>query len=64
MAQTTFGKQVEESAEYLMFGIGRILTGRDLDGVKRTDAMFWRSGPGASPRRLSHGRNRASQYVM
>ncbi|MBL1110847.1 hypothetical protein JK364_00220 [Streptomyces sp. 110] len=44
MARTKFDKQAEESAEYLMFGIGRILTGRDLDGVKRTGAMFWRSG--------------------
>jgi hypothetical protein len=35
---------VEESAESLVFGIGRVLAGRDLDGVKRTDATFWRSG--------------------
>ncbi|MFI7020947.1 hypothetical protein [Streptomyces sp. NPDC050164] len=37
--QPKFDKQVEESAESLMFGIGRILAGRDL-GVKRTDTTF------------------------
>ncbi|QHA02033.1 hypothetical protein GQF42_00390 [Streptomyces broussonetiae] len=42
MAQTKFDKQVEETAESLMFGIGRMLASRDLDGVKRTDATFWR----------------------
>ncbi|GAA3369311.1 hypothetical protein GCM10017744_088460 [Streptomyces antimycoticus] len=44
MARTTFGKQVEEPAECLLFGIGRILTGWDLDGVKRTEPPFWCSG--------------------
>ncbi|MGW7693001.1 hypothetical protein ACWGMA_29780 [Streptomyces asiaticus] len=53
MAQTTFGKQVEEPAEYLMFGIGRILTGRDLDGVKRTEPTSGARAPGAAPRGLS-----------
>ncbi|MGW1783142.1 hypothetical protein ACWCQQ_28985 [Streptomyces sp. NPDC002143] len=24
-----------------MFGIGRFLSGRDMDGVKPTDATFW-----------------------
>jgi hypothetical protein len=32
MAQTKFDKQVEESADSLVRGIGRILAGRDLDG--------------------------------
>jgi hypothetical protein len=41
MAQTKFDRQVEETAEALMFGIGRFLGGRDMDGVKRTDATFW-----------------------
>ena len=31
MAQTKFDKQVEESADSLVRGIGRILAGRDLD---------------------------------
>ncbi|MFJ3309474.1 hypothetical protein ACIPSA_41795 [Streptomyces sp. NPDC086549] len=44
MAQTKFDKQVEETAESLAFGIGRFLAGRPMDGVKRTDATFWRSG--------------------
>ncbi|MEU3619005.1 hypothetical protein ABZ725_42800 [Streptomyces sp. NPDC006872] len=38
MAQTKFDRQVEETAEAVMFGIGRFLGGRDMDGVKRTDA--------------------------
>jgi hypothetical protein len=50
MAQTKFDKQVEENAESLMFGIGRVLAGRDLDGVKRTDATFWRSGTRVLPK--------------
>ena len=50
MAQTKFDKQVEETAESLMFGIGRVLAGRDLDGVKRTDATFWRSGTRVPPK--------------
>jgi hypothetical protein len=39
MAQTKYDKQVEETAESLAF-----LAGRPMDGVKRTDATFWRSG--------------------
>ncbi|XVV39726.1 hypothetical protein ACQPXT_40680 (plasmid) [Streptomyces sp. CA-100214] len=50
MAQTKFDKQVEESADSLVRGIGRILAGRDLDGVKRTDATFWRSGTRVLPK--------------
>jgi len=34
MAQTKFDKQAEETAESLMFGIGRFLAGRPVDGVK------------------------------
>ncbi|MFI6857984.1 hypothetical protein [Streptomyces sp. NPDC050416] len=41
---------MEESAESLVFGIGRVLAGRDLDGVKRTDATFWRSGTRVLPK--------------
>lgn len=50
MAQTKFDKQMEEEAESLMFGIGRVLGGRDLDGVKRTDATFWRAGTRVLPK--------------
>ncbi|MFD5234613.1 hypothetical protein ACFWJ5_40170 [Streptomyces qaidamensis] len=41
---------MEESAESLVLGIGRVLAGRDLDGVKRTDATFWRSGTRVLPK--------------
>ncbi|MCW7947254.1 hypothetical protein AAW14_36200 [Streptomyces hygroscopicus] len=50
MAQTTFDKQVEETAESLMFGIGRIVAGRGLDGVKRTGATFWQPGTRVLPK--------------
>ncbi|MFH8443439.1 hypothetical protein ACH4D3_19700 [Streptomyces sp. NPDC018026] len=53
MAQTKFDKQVEETAESLIFGIGRFLAGRPMDGVKRTDATFWRSG-GVWERAIPH----------
>ncbi|MGV4986842.1 hypothetical protein ACVB8X_43875 [Streptomyces sp. NRAIS4] len=35
---------MEETAESLVFGIGRIVAGRDLDGVTRTGATFSRPG--------------------
>ncbi|UQA90558.1 hypothetical protein [Streptomyces halobius] len=41
---------MEETAEAVMFGIGRFLAGRDMDGVKRTDATFRRSGNRALPK--------------
>lgn len=44
MAQTKFDKQLEQSADSLVRGIGRALAGQDLDGAKRTDATFWRAG--------------------
>ncbi|WP_367140610.1 MULTISPECIES: pRL2-11 [Streptomyces] len=50
MAQTKFDKQVEETADSLVRGIGRVLAGRDLDGVKRTDATFWRAGTCVLPK--------------
>jgi hypothetical protein len=50
MAQTKFDKQVEESAESVAFGIGRFLAGRPMDGVKRTDATFWRPGKQILPK--------------
>lgn len=60
MAQTKFDKQVEESADSLVRGIGRILAGRDLDGVKRTDATFWRSGTRVLPK--AEGKVRRRSY--
>lgn len=60
MAQTKFDKQVEETAESLVFGIGRFLAGRPMDGVKRTDATFWRSGTRVLPK--VEGRVSRSSY--
>ncbi|MEU9617021.1 pRL2-11 [Streptomyces sp. NPDC048209] len=50
MARTKFDKQVDESAETLVRGIARVLAGRDLDGVRRTDATFWRAGTRVLPK--------------
>ncbi|MBE9499791.1 hypothetical protein IHE61_21405 [Streptomyces sp. GKU 257-1] len=60
MVQTRFDKQVEETAETVAFGIGRFLAGRPLDGVKRTDATFWRSGTRVLPK--VEGRVSRSSY--
>ncbi|MEU6212716.1 pRL2-11 [Streptomyces sp. NPDC047023] len=60
MAQTKFDKQVEETAESIAFGIGRFLAGRPMDGVKRTDATFWRSGTRVLPK--VEGRVSRSSY--
>ncbi|MER6774392.1 pRL2-11 [Streptomyces bacillaris] len=50
MARTKFDKQVDESADTLARGLARMLAGRDLDGVRRTDATFWRSGTRVLPK--------------
>ncbi|MGI5262293.1 hypothetical protein [Streptomyces angustmyceticus] len=50
MAQTKFDKQLEREADSLVRGIGRVLAGRDLDGVKRTDATFWHAGTRVLPK--------------
>ncbi|MEW2223414.1 pRL2-11 [Streptomyces sp. NPDC006990] len=60
MVQTRFDKQVEETAETVAFGIGRFLAGRPLDGVKRTDATFWRTGTRVLPK--VEGRVSRSSY--
>ncbi|GAA0898097.1 MULTISPECIES: pRL2-11 [Streptomyces violaceusniger group] len=60
MAQTKFDRQVEETAEALMFGIGRFLGGRDMDGIRRTDATFWHSGTRVLPK--VEGRVARSSY--
>ncbi|MFI0264984.1 hypothetical protein ACH4OW_39010 [Streptomyces sp. NPDC017056] len=54
MAQTKFDKQVEETAESLVFGIGQFLARRPMDGVKRTDATFRRSGTRVLPKVEGH----------
>ncbi|MER7050058.1 hypothetical protein [Streptomyces jumonjinensis] len=50
MGQSRFDRQVEETAGSLVVGIGKILAGRDLDGVRRTDATFWRAGTRILPK--------------
>ncbi|WP_333745745.1 pRL2-11 [Streptomyces sp. IBSBF 2950] len=60
MTQTKFDRQVEETAEALMFGIGRFLGGRDMDGIKRTDATFWQPGTRVLPK--VEGRVSRSSY--
>ncbi|MFC7818695.1 hypothetical protein ACFUTR_29150 [Streptomyces sp. NPDC057367] len=50
MVQTKFDKQLEENADSLVRGIARVLAGRDLDGVKRTDVTFWRAGTRVLPK--------------
>lgn len=50
MAQTKFDKQVEETAEAVVFGIGRFLAGRPMDGERKTDATFWRKGTRVLPK--------------
>ncbi|MFE5869558.1 hypothetical protein ACFQ6V_13035 [Streptomyces roseifaciens] len=60
MAQTKLDKQVEETAEALMFGIGRFLAGRDMDGIRRTDATFFRAGHWVLPK--VEGRVSRSSY--
>ncbi|MFI1018222.1 pRL2-11 [Streptomyces sp. NPDC020965] len=60
MGQSKFDRQVEEIAGSLAVGIGRILAGRDLDGVRRTDATFWRAGTRILPK--TEGRVPARSY--
>jgi hypothetical protein len=50
VSQTKFDKQLEENAESPAFGIGRFLVGRPMDGVRKTDATFWRSGTRVLPK--------------
>ncbi|MFF5131089.1 pRL2-11 [Streptomyces syringium] len=60
MAQTKLDKQVEKTAEALMFAIGRFLAGRDMDGIRRTDATFFRAGHWVLPK--VEGRVSRSSY--
>ncbi|WP_103509013.1 pRL2-11 [Streptomyces sp. SM13] len=50
MARTKFDKQVDESADTFARVLARMLAGRDLDGVRRTDAPFWRAGTRVLPK--------------
>ncbi|MEU7384197.1 MULTISPECIES: helicase HerA domain-containing protein [unclassified Streptomyces] len=60
MAQAKFDKQVEETAESVAFGIGWFLAGRPLDGERKTDPTFWRSGTRVLPK--VEGRVSRSSY--
>ncbi|MDJ0346964.1 pRL2-11 [Streptomyces sp. H10-C2] len=44
MARSEVDKQIEEAVEGAVFTIGRLLSGRDMDGEQRTNATFLRSG--------------------
>ncbi|MFH0246372.1 pRL2-11 [Streptomyces sp. HK10] len=44
MARSEFDRQIEESIEAAITGIGRLLSGREMDGVQRTDATFFKRG--------------------
>ncbi|MBC9729305.1 helicase HerA domain-containing protein [Streptomyces sp. TRM68367] len=50
MGQSEFDKRMEEAADALSAGIGWFLTGRDLDGIRRTDATFLRPGRRVLPK--------------
>ncbi|MFI5945525.1 pRL2-11 [Streptomyces uncialis] len=50
MGQSRFDRQVEETAQSAAVVIGRVFAGRDLDGVRRTDASFWRAGTRILPK--------------
>ncbi|WP_431983842.1 pRL2-11 [Streptomyces qinglanensis] len=44
MARSEFDRQIEEGIETAATGVGRLLSGRAMDGVRRTDATFFKSG--------------------
>ncbi|WP_367141233.1 MULTISPECIES: helicase HerA domain-containing protein [Streptomyces] len=44
MSRDEFNRQIEELAGTLGLGVGRLLSGRDMDGIRRTDATFFKSG--------------------
>ncbi|MFJ8676794.1 pRL2-11 [Streptomyces sp. NPDC093589] len=50
MARSELDRQIEETVEAAVMTIGRLLSGREMDGVKRTDATFFKSG-----KRVLHG---------
>ncbi|MGK5543373.1 helicase HerA domain-containing protein [Streptomyces sp. URMC 127] len=44
MSRGDFNDQIEEVAGNLGLGVGRLLSGRDMDGIRRTDATFFKPG--------------------
>ncbi|WKU42613.1 pRL2-11 [Streptomyces sp. VNUA116] len=44
MSRDEFNRQIEELAGTLGLGVGRLLSGRDMDGIRRTDATFFKPG--------------------
>ncbi|MFI9311077.1 pRL2-11 [Streptomyces triculaminicus] len=44
MARSELDREIEEGAGAFVLGLGRLLSGRDMDGVRRTDATFFRCG--------------------
>ncbi|MEU8550957.1 DUF87 domain-containing protein [Streptomyces roseoverticillatus] len=44
MSRDEVNRQIEEFAETLGLGVGRLLSGRDMDGIRRTDATFFTPG--------------------
>lgn len=44
MGRSEFDRQLEESVEAFLMGVGRLLSGRDMDGERRTDATFFKGG--------------------
>ncbi|MGW1076039.1 pRL2-11 [Streptomyces sp. NPDC002537] len=49
MTRSHIDKQIEELAEGLGMGLGRFLSGRDMDGIRRTDATFLKPGSHVLP---------------
>ncbi|GAA3087136.1 hypothetical protein GCM10020000_87380 [Streptomyces olivoverticillatus] len=44
MARSELDREIEELVEILAVGLGRFVSGRELDGVRRTNATFFSSG--------------------
>ncbi|MDX3519477.1 MULTISPECIES: pRL2-11 [Streptomyces] len=44
MGRSEFDRQLEEGVEAFLMGVGRLLSGRDMDGQRRTDATFFKGG--------------------
>ncbi|MFI0742468.1 pRL2-11 [Streptomyces sp. NPDC021100] len=44
MARSELDREIEELVEILAVGLGRFVSGRELDGVRRTNATFFRRG--------------------
>ncbi|MEV4506047.1 pRL2-11 [Streptomyces klenkii] len=44
MSRDEVNRQIEEFAGTLGLGVGRLLSGRDMDGIRRTDATFFQPG--------------------